>query len=187
MPTTTYDGVTVSTQANVYFDGKCVSHGIVLADGTKKSVGVILPDLFGEFFTPLPCQFLVRHDPLGEQMGRDRHAEKTDADDPGKGKVGEIGVLGQHPVPLFEKHRHRGYGSVEQGLAPLAHEAGPRQHHQNHVTEAAAAASADIHQQGQRNHIHHHFRGQQPVETRTPAGGPNKERDGSGQIGATGP
>ena len=43
MPTTTYDGVTVSTQANVYFDGKCVSHGIVLADGTKKSVGVILP------------------------------------------------------------------------------------------------------------------------------------------------
>jgi uncharacterized protein YaiE (UPF0345 family) len=34
---------TVATQANVYFDGKCVSHGITLADGTKKSVGVILP------------------------------------------------------------------------------------------------------------------------------------------------
>jgi uncharacterized protein YaiE (UPF0345 family) len=34
---------TVSTKANVYFDGKCVSHGITLADGTKKSVGVILP------------------------------------------------------------------------------------------------------------------------------------------------
>ena len=33
----------VATQANVYFDGKCVSHGITLADGTKKSVGVILP------------------------------------------------------------------------------------------------------------------------------------------------
>ena len=33
----------VSTKANVYFDGKCVSHGIELADGTKKSVGVILP------------------------------------------------------------------------------------------------------------------------------------------------
>lgn len=32
----------VATQANVYFDGKCVSHGITLADGTKKSVGVIL-------------------------------------------------------------------------------------------------------------------------------------------------
>ncbi|WP_295851066.1 pyrimidine/purine nucleoside phosphorylase [uncultured Xylophilus sp.] len=37
------DGVTVTTKANVYFDGKCVSHGITLADGTKKSVGVVLP------------------------------------------------------------------------------------------------------------------------------------------------
>jgi len=35
--------VAVSTKANVYFDGKCVSHGLTLADGTKKSVGVILP------------------------------------------------------------------------------------------------------------------------------------------------
>ena len=34
---------TISTRANVYFDGKCVSHGIELADGSKKSVGVILP------------------------------------------------------------------------------------------------------------------------------------------------
>ncbi|MDX9718540.1 MAG: pyrimidine/purine nucleoside phosphorylase [Thauera sp.] len=40
-----FDGVTVTTQANVYFDGKCVSHGIQLADGTRKSVGVILPAL----------------------------------------------------------------------------------------------------------------------------------------------
>ena len=43
MSTTQISGVTVATQANVYFDGKCVSHGITLADGTKKSVGVILP------------------------------------------------------------------------------------------------------------------------------------------------
>lgn len=33
----------VGTQANVYFDGKCVSHSVTLADGTRKSVGVILP------------------------------------------------------------------------------------------------------------------------------------------------
>jgi uncharacterized protein YaiE (UPF0345 family) len=33
----------ITTRANVYFDGKCVSHSIELADGTKKSVGVILP------------------------------------------------------------------------------------------------------------------------------------------------
>lgn len=43
MSTTHIDGVSVSTQASVYFDGKCVSHGITLADGSKKSVGVILP------------------------------------------------------------------------------------------------------------------------------------------------
>jgi uncharacterized protein YaiE (UPF0345 family) len=43
MTTTQLDGVTVTTQANVYFDGKCVSHGLTLGDGTKKSVGVVLP------------------------------------------------------------------------------------------------------------------------------------------------
>ena len=43
MTTAKLDVASVATQANVYFDGKCVSHGITLADGTKKSVGVILP------------------------------------------------------------------------------------------------------------------------------------------------
>jgi uncharacterized protein YaiE (UPF0345 family) len=43
MTTEKIDGVSVTTRANVYFDGKCVSHGIQLADGTKKSVGVVLP------------------------------------------------------------------------------------------------------------------------------------------------
>ena len=43
MTTATIPNVTLPTQANVYFDGKCVSHGFTLADGTKKSVGVVLP------------------------------------------------------------------------------------------------------------------------------------------------
>jgi uncharacterized protein YaiE (UPF0345 family) len=43
MTTETLSGVSVTTRANVYFDGKCVSHGVTFADGTKKSVGVILP------------------------------------------------------------------------------------------------------------------------------------------------
>lgn len=43
MTTEKIDNVSVTTKANVYFDGKCVSHGITLADGTQKSVGVILP------------------------------------------------------------------------------------------------------------------------------------------------
>ena len=42
MTTNTLAG-TVATQANVYFDGKCVSHTVTLADGVRKSVGVILP------------------------------------------------------------------------------------------------------------------------------------------------
>lgn len=37
------DGVAVTTKANVYFDGKCISHSVRFADGTGKSVGVILP------------------------------------------------------------------------------------------------------------------------------------------------
>ena len=43
MTTKQLDRVSVNTKANVYFDGKCVSHAVTLADGTKKSVGVILP------------------------------------------------------------------------------------------------------------------------------------------------
>ena len=39
----TIDNVSVSKQANIYFDGKCVSHSVLLADGSKKSVGVIFP------------------------------------------------------------------------------------------------------------------------------------------------
>ncbi len=38
-----FDNVAVVKKANVYFDGKCVSHTVILADGTKKSVGVIFP------------------------------------------------------------------------------------------------------------------------------------------------
>lgn len=40
---TQFDNVTVLKKANVYFDGKCVSHTVIFADGTRKSVGVILP------------------------------------------------------------------------------------------------------------------------------------------------
>lgn len=48
-----FDGVSVLKQANVYFDGKCVSHTVQLADGTKKSVGVILPAML-TFNTGVP-------------------------------------------------------------------------------------------------------------------------------------
>lgn len=38
-----FDNVSVIKQANVYFDGKCISHTVQFADGSRKSVGVILP------------------------------------------------------------------------------------------------------------------------------------------------
>jgi purine/pyrimidine-nucleoside phosphorylase len=40
---TQFDQVSVIKRANVYFDGKCVSHTVLFADGTKKTLGVILP------------------------------------------------------------------------------------------------------------------------------------------------
>lgn len=43
MSTDKIDGASVMTKANVYHDGKCVSHSLVRADGSKVSVGVILP------------------------------------------------------------------------------------------------------------------------------------------------
>ena len=38
-----FSNVTVITKANVYFDGKVVSHSIVFADGAKKTLGLIYP------------------------------------------------------------------------------------------------------------------------------------------------
>jgi len=41
-----FSNVTVIAKANVYFDGKVVSHTLLLADGSKKTLGLIYP---GEF------------------------------------------------------------------------------------------------------------------------------------------
>ncbi len=38
-----FDHVSVVKQANIYFDGKCVSHTVLFADGSKKTIGVIFP------------------------------------------------------------------------------------------------------------------------------------------------
>jgi uncharacterized protein YaiE (UPF0345 family) len=41
-----FTGVTVLTKANVYFDGKVVSHSLLFPDGRKKTLGVIQPGRF---------------------------------------------------------------------------------------------------------------------------------------------
>ncbi len=40
---TQFDGVTVHTKANIYFDGNVVSHTVLFADKTKKTLGLIRP------------------------------------------------------------------------------------------------------------------------------------------------
>ena len=39
-----FDNVSVGKKANVFFDGKCVSHSVFFADGSRKTVGVVLPN-----------------------------------------------------------------------------------------------------------------------------------------------
>ncbi len=40
------DGVSVVSKANVYFDGKVVSHTLLFSDGKKKTLGLIYPGSF---------------------------------------------------------------------------------------------------------------------------------------------
>ena len=46
MVQTEFRGVTAIAKANVYFDGKVVSHTIVLGDGSRKTLGLIYPGAF---------------------------------------------------------------------------------------------------------------------------------------------
>lgn len=41
-----FPGVTAVTKANVYFDGKVVSHSLLFPDGSKKTLGLIYPGKF---------------------------------------------------------------------------------------------------------------------------------------------
>jgi purine/pyrimidine-nucleoside phosphorylase len=43
IPNTPHLSGSINPQANIYFDGKCISHSLALPDGSRKSVGVILP------------------------------------------------------------------------------------------------------------------------------------------------
>jgi len=46
MPECQFDNVSVVCKANIYFDGKVVSHTVVFADGTKKTLGLIYPGTY---------------------------------------------------------------------------------------------------------------------------------------------
>ncbi|GFN32101.1 pyrimidine/purine nucleoside phosphorylase [Paenibacillus xylaniclasticus] len=38
-----FEGVSVVKKANVYFDGKVTSRAVIFADGTKKTLGIMMP------------------------------------------------------------------------------------------------------------------------------------------------
>ncbi len=50
---TTFENVTVEAKANVYFDGKVVSHTVIHPDGQRKTVGLIYPGTY-HFGTAAP-------------------------------------------------------------------------------------------------------------------------------------
>jgi purine/pyrimidine-nucleoside phosphorylase len=41
-----FDNVSVVCKANVYFDGKVVSHSVLFGDGSKKTLGLIYPGTY---------------------------------------------------------------------------------------------------------------------------------------------
>jgi len=53
MSETAFNNVTVDTKANIYFDGRVVSHTVHFPDGSRKTLGLIYPGVF-HFGTAAP-------------------------------------------------------------------------------------------------------------------------------------
>ena len=84
---TQFAGVTVHTKANVYFDGRVVSHTVLMPDGAKKTLGLIYPGSY-HFGTGAPERMEVvagacRVTLDGQTSVKD-YAAGTDFDGPGK-------------------------------------------------------------------------------------------------------
>ena len=46
VPPSQFDGVSVVCKANVYFEGKVISHTVLFSDGSKKTIGLIFPGAY---------------------------------------------------------------------------------------------------------------------------------------------
>src|SRR5687768_9812009 len=90
------DQVSVVTKANVYFDGKCVSHTVLTADGRRKSVGVILPSSL-TFKTAAPEVM-----ELVEGRCRVKLAGATDAKEYRGGQSFEVGANSSFEIEALE-------------------------------------------------------------------------------------
>jgi uncharacterized protein YaiE (UPF0345 family) len=84
---TSFSGVTVHTKANVYFDGKVVSHTVLMPDSTKKTLGLIYPGSY-HFGTGAPERMEivtgVCHVTIDGQVAVKEYATGTHFDVPGK-------------------------------------------------------------------------------------------------------
>lgn len=58
MPNIEFSAVTASAKANIYFDGKVVSHTLVTTEGEKKTLGLIYPGEY-HFGTELAEEMVV--------------------------------------------------------------------------------------------------------------------------------
>ena len=58
MSSVKFENVTATAKANIYFDGKVVSHSIDTADGEKKTLGIIYPGNY-HFGTELAEEMVV--------------------------------------------------------------------------------------------------------------------------------
>jgi purine/pyrimidine-nucleoside phosphorylase len=55
---TEFTGVTALTKANVYYEGKVLSHALIFPDGSRKTLGAIYPGTF-HFGTGQPEQMQI--------------------------------------------------------------------------------------------------------------------------------
>jgi uncharacterized protein YaiE (UPF0345 family) len=84
---TSFAGVTVHTKANVYFDGKVVSHTVLMPDHSKKTLGLIYPGSY-HFGTGAPERMEiiagVCHVTIDGQVAVLEYAAGASFDVPGK-------------------------------------------------------------------------------------------------------
>ena len=55
---TQFDNISVNAKANIYFDGKVISHSIEFADGSKKTMGLIFPGEYNFDTAEYICSFV---------------------------------------------------------------------------------------------------------------------------------
>ena len=82
-----FTGVSAVTKANVYFDGKVVSHTLLFPDGSKKTLGLIYPGSF-RFETGAPERMEITSGSCKVKLAGERefrpYADGESFDVPGK-------------------------------------------------------------------------------------------------------